>query len=169
MVATSSEQSDDPLAAYLKQLGILVHRGDLDNVFGRFQSCLEAHPCEWFFRICADSPLLESNLLTMMLPHTEGSEADLVTNVQVRTFPKGHSVELMKSQTFAAIDPVRLSPAEKEHVTRFYYQHPAEFRIINLTSEDPSLAKVNLCVDTVDDFRRLEETLRRTHNSQTAG
>ena len=172
MVATSAERSDDPLACYLTELGIAVYRGDLNNVFGRFQSCLKAHPCEWFFRICADSPVLDSNLLGMMLRHMDGSDADLVTNVQVRTFPKGHSVELIKSQTFAGIDSLRLSPEDKEHVTRFYYQHPAEFRIINLTSENPALAEVNLSVDTVEDFRRIEKSLRLSDNpvsGSTAG
>jgi spore coat polysaccharide biosynthesis protein SpsF len=104
----------------------------------------------------------------MMLPHTEGSTADLVTNVQVRTFPKGHSVELIKSDTFERIDSLRLSAEEKEHVTRFYYNHPTEFRIINLSSENPSLAEVNYAVDTVDDFHRLEETLRLRDSSATS-
>ena len=167
IVATSTEPSDDPLACYLEKLGISVYRGDLNNVFGRFQACLKAHPCEWFFRVCADSPLLESNLLGMMLPHTEGPAADLITNVQVRTFPRGHSVELINSDTFARIDSRLLSAEEKEHVTRFYYNHPAEFRIINLTSENPGLAEVNFAVDTVDDFHRLEETLRLRDTSTT--
>jgi len=168
IVATSTERSDDPLACYLEELGISVYRGDLNNVFGRFQSCLQAHPCEWFFRICADSPLLESKLLGMMLPHTEGPAADLITNVQVRTFPRGHSVELIKSDAFAGIDSQRLSPAEKEHVTKFYYNHPAEFRIINISSENPALAEVNLAVDTIDDFHRLEEALRLRDSSTGA-
>src|SRR5436190_24302869 len=55
VVATSREASDDPLAAYLATLGVPVYRGELENVVGRFQRCLEAFPCEWLVRISADS------------------------------------------------------------------------------------------------------------------
>src|SRR5712675_887192 len=53
-VATSDDRSDDPLACYVDQLGISVYRGSLNDVFSRFRSCLEAYPCTWFFRVCAD-------------------------------------------------------------------------------------------------------------------
>jgi spore coat polysaccharide biosynthesis protein SpsF len=96
----------------------------------------------------------------MILTHAGGPAVDLVTNVQVRTFPRGHSVELINSATFAKLDVLQLSPEEKEHVTRVYYNHPTEFRIINVTSENPTLAQLNFAVDTVEDFNRLEQTLR---------
>ena len=63
VVATSMEPTDDPLAAYVRELGIAVFRGPLSNVFRRFQLCLETYPCTWSVRICADSPLPSSDLL----------------------------------------------------------------------------------------------------------
>src|SRR5215469_2573470 len=114
IVTTSTEGSDDPLAYYVERLGVSVHRGDLNNVVARFQSCLRTHPCEWFFRICADSPLLDREVLRMMLTHINDTGIDLVTNVQIRTFPKGQSVELINSVTFAKLDSRRLSVEEKE-------------------------------------------------------
>src|SRR5438128_10889412 len=57
-VATSTERSDDPLAKYLQSEGVSVFRWPLDDVFQRFRLCLEEYPCDWFFRICSDYPLL---------------------------------------------------------------------------------------------------------------
>ncbi len=156
-VATSTEPSDDPLAVYVRDIGISVFRGPLDNVFTRFQMCLKENPCNWFFRICADSPLLDSALLQTMLTYRDRAEADLVTNVFPRTFPKGQSVEMLRAEMFAAIDSTRLSTEEQEHPTKFYYDHPAQFRIINLESAHPELASTSLVVDTLDDLRRLEK------------
>jgi spore coat polysaccharide biosynthesis protein SpsF (cytidylyltransferase family) len=81
---------------------------------------------------------------------------DLVTNVFPRTFPKGHSVELLNAGSFARLDSVLLSAEEQEHLTKVYYNHPERFRIVNVSSGDPALAAMNYCVDTLEDLRRLE-------------
>jgi spore coat polysaccharide biosynthesis protein SpsF len=157
-VATSIEQSDDPLAAYVKELRVSVHRGSLDNVFERFQSCLGEYPCDWFFRICADSPLLDTQLIESMSSHAHGN-ADLVTNVQHRTFPKGLSLEMINADSFGRIDPAQLNTEEREHLTKVFYNHAASFNIVNIESGDPDLAKLSYAVDTLDDLFRLEGIL----------
>ena len=163
-VATSTEQADDPLACYVKELGVSLYRGPIDNVFRRFQLCLEQFPCDWFFRVCADSPLLDSGLLTTALTYTGRSDLDLVTNVQPRTFPMGHSVELLNSATYAHLDSDHLSPEQQEHLTKVYYESPERFRVLNLDSGDPSQKDINFCVDTIEDLRRLEDLLEKTED-----
>jgi spore coat polysaccharide biosynthesis protein SpsF len=156
-LATSSHHSDDPLACYMRQLGVQVYRGSLTDVFGRFRGCLRENPCDWFFRLCGDSPLLDVGILQRMLPYVVRSDLDVVTNVQKRTFPKGHSVEMIRSEPFAAIDGSRLTDEEKEHLTQFYYNHPNEFHILNVESGDTELARRSFVVDTLDDYRRLQQ------------
>jgi spore coat polysaccharide biosynthesis protein SpsF len=156
VVATSDEISDDPLALYIESLGVKVFRGPLDNVFERFRLCLKANPCDWFFRISADSPLLNGHILPLMTPYADNT-LDLVTNVQKRTFPRGHSVELLNSKKFSNIDANRLTADDCEHVTKFYYSHANEFRVLNVENLDADYAKLNFVVDTLDDLRRVEE------------
>ena len=74
MLATSGEPADDPLAALMRELGVAVFRGPLENVFRRFQLCLEEYPCTWFFRICADSPLLHWEWVQILLAHSHRSD-----------------------------------------------------------------------------------------------
>jgi len=156
VVATSTEASDDPLACYLSAVGIAVFRGSLDNVLHRVQSCLKEYPCTWFFRVCADSPLLDSVLFHRALNYIQHPEVDLVTNVYPRTFPPGQSVELLRAETFAALDAERLSPEEREHLTKIYYDHPEKFKIINFENEEPDATGESLTVDSVEDLHRLE-------------
>jgi len=155
VVLTSEAESDTPLACYVEHLGARVFRGPLEDVFTRFQLALRAHPCDWFFRICADSPQLNSALLSAMLPQT-ADEVDLITNVYPRSFPHGHSTELLRAATFAQIKAEALSAAEREHVTKFYYAHADQFRIINFENTDAAYGQLNFAVDTLDDLRRLE-------------
>ena len=104
VILTSKAESDDPLASYLDQLGIMKFRGEMNNVFQRFQQCLIEYPCDWFVRICADSPLLDYSTLELMQGLTEKKGVDLVTNVFPRTFPKGQSIEIVRAEPFKHID-----------------------------------------------------------------
>lgn len=158
-VATSLDASDEPLALYAASLGVSVFRGPLDDVFERFRLCLLRHQCDWFVRICADSPLLDVHVLRQVIRLSEEREADLITNAQIRTFPAGNGVEAVKSATFASIDPSRLNAVDREHVTRFYYSHPDEFRIVNVAHDRPDAAGESVAVDTFDDLRRLERLI----------
>lgn len=161
VVVTSTEASDDPLALYVQDaLGVAVFRGELDNVAGRFQACLKRFPCEWFVRICGDSPVLDPLLLAALLEYAEnGAEVDLVTNVQRRTFPPGQSVEVVRSPRFLALNPDRLTADEKEHVTLHYYRHPESFRIHGFVSNNRDIADYRLVVDTLADLQHIEEIL----------
>jgi spore coat polysaccharide biosynthesis protein SpsF len=167
-VLTSTESSDDPLACYVRSLGVAVYRGELDNVAARFQGCLRAYPCSWFVRVCADSPLLDSAVLQAISVHQERTDLDLVTNVYPRTFPKGQSVEMVNAETFAALNTQMLSVDEREHVTLVFYQQPQRFRILNVASRDPRQADLSFVVDTMDDLRRLE-TLWQTDVAREEG
>ncbi len=156
VVTTSVEPADDPLAGYVRDLGVAVYRGELDNVVARFQACLAAHPCDWFFRLCADSPLIDPGLLEAAMHYAGRPDIDLVTNVFPRTFPRGQSVEMLRAKTFAALDAGRLTPQQKEHATQIYYYHPERFKIVNLEADAPAPAEASYAVDTLEDLGRLE-------------
>lgn len=155
VLATSSEVSDAPLVAYAKAIGYQVFRGDLSNVFARFQACAVSYPCNWIIRICGDSPLLDVSLIHALLERCS-SDTDLVTNVGIRTFPPGQSVEILNAKTMASIDADSLADDEKEHLTRVFYRHPERYRVHNVACSDPGWLEQSYVVDTIEDLRRLE-------------
>jgi len=158
VLATSGESSDDAVALCAQQLGHRVFRGELDNVLGRFQQCLAAHPCDWFVRISADSPMIDPRLIESVA-RRRAAPLDLVTNVRPRTFPSGQSVEVVRAEPFAAIDSAAVSAEEREHLTQVYYRHPARFKVLNVASRDAALARQHLTVDTPEDLRAAEAIL----------
>ena len=157
VILTSQEESDNPLYYYLKSLGVATFRGELDDVFNRFKKCIQRYPCEWFVRICADSPLLDYKILQSMIVLTDGYESDLITNVFPRTFPKGQSIEIVRSETFESINEESLSPLQKEHITQVYYDRPDQYKIVNFENEDKNRQKLNYSIDTIDDLRKLQD------------
>lgn len=154
VLATSADVSDDVLAAHAQAAGLTVFRGPLDDVFSRFRLCLKAHPCDWFFRICADSPLLDGGLLAWAAS-AASRDVDLVTNVAPRSFPRGQSVELVSAEAFTRVDAARLTAEQREHATKVFYETPG-WRVKNLDSGHPEWAKLSLTVDAPEDVSRLE-------------
>ena len=159
VLVTSKDSTDDPLALYVtNELGIVVFRGSLDNVVERFQDCLRDYPCDWFVRICGDSPVIDPELLNWMLAQVS-ENLDLVTNVAERTFPSGQSIEIVRVNTFLGWKPVELTKSEQEHVTTRFYSSPEKYRIRSVTSGVPKLSQRRLVIDTLDDLRSMERIL----------
>lgn len=154
-VLTSTDPSDDPLAAYLAHRGIDTFRGSLDDVFGRFRACLESHPCTWMVRECADSPVLDSGIIEAAVARARNSRYDLVTNTFPRSFPRGQSVEVVRAETFLALDAASLDGPEREHVTKVFYNRAAGFAIHNIRAVTPVPVEPGLSLDTFEDYQRL--------------
>lgn len=159
VVATSTDPSDDPLADFCRRIGVQVHRGSLENVVQRLQMALKSTGAGAFYRICADSPFYDPNLMRAAGAILEATSADLVTNVFPRTYPKGRSVELARADSFLALDPDKLSKEEQEHVFSHYYSNPRKYRIENFRNKSDD-SMVNLCIDTDSDWMRAENFLK---------
>lgn len=156
VVLTSLDQTDDPLADFVtNRCGVPVFRGDLDNVVARFQSALVEYPCDWFVRISGDSPLIDASLVDAMIGFS-GSDHDLVSNVVRRTFPPGQSVECVRADVFRALDSSVLTPDQREHVTKVFYDRPGDWRLLSVICEDSGWAGTRMVVDHLDDLRALE-------------
>lgn len=163
VLCTTGDPSDAPLVWFAERFFawrmpryLKVYRGPAENVVSRFQEALRVYPCERFFRVCGDSPLLDPGLFERFL--AVGDEPDLVTNVFPRTFPRGQSLELVRSDTFAALDAASLTPEQREHPTKVYYENPSQYSIVNVMSGLPPL-NANVAVDTIEDLRRIEAML----------
>ena len=155
VVLTTTEETDDPLVAYLQQIGCAYFRGSLNNVFERFQECIKIYPCDYFVRVCADSPFLNKNLIEFLLSYVKDFKYDVISNVFTRTFPKGQSVEIVKSSTFLKIKKKQLTVNECEHVLPYFYSNPQEFKTLFFNSVE-NLGNINMCVDTIEDYKLLE-------------
>src|SRR5579872_5811062 len=63
LVATSTDAGDDGLAAMLALHDVAVHRGPLDDVLGRYEGALTAHPAQVVVRLTADCPLADPEVV----------------------------------------------------------------------------------------------------------
>ena len=162
MVATSLEKDDDPVAGFCRRRGVACFRGPLDDVAGRFAAAAEECGCDAFVRVNGDSPFLDHRLIEWALGIFRKTQCDLVTNVHPRTFPKGQSVEVVRSESFAGAYARMSAPEHLEHVTKYFYDRAPEFNIRNFSSSQV-YGGVQLSVDTMADFSCSAAMLREMH------
>ncbi len=131
IVATSTDASDDPLAAFLTAMGVKVFRGSLHDVFSRFMEiAIEIKP-KTIVRLTGDCPLVMPVLLDEMIERFHRSNVDFLSNTLVPSFPDGLDIEIMKASTLAELAKYPLTKSEQEHVTIGIYERKEVFTCEN--------------------------------------
>lgn len=155
-VLTSEASSDDELCEELEKNGVNFYRGNLGNVYQRYCGLLEQIDCDYFYRICADSPFLPINLITLYNKLIESNPGiDIISNVIRRTFPKGFSLELVKKTVFISKNFQKSNDFSYEHVTGSFYGVEAGYSSISL--ETCQEFRKNYAIDTLEDYNQLKE------------
>lgn len=158
VVATSVSVSDNPIVEFCRRIGISVYRGSLESVAQRLLDCARSQQSSEFVRISGDSPLIDPMLVDQAVVLHKQESPDLTTNVQFRSFPKGQSVEVIRTRALESALSQMRDPRDLEHVTRYFYLNPQEFFIENFFSEVP-IGDVQLSVDTVEDLKVVDKIL----------
>jgi spore coat polysaccharide biosynthesis protein SpsF len=160
MLATSTEQADDPVAAFGVQRGVAVHRGPLEDLAARVLGAAEAGGLDALARVNGDSPLLDQRLVDRGVALLRESEADLVSNVRPRSFPPGQSVEVLRTATLRTAVQRMDDDGDREHVTAWLYRHPGDVRVVRF-EHDPPVTEPRLTLDDESDRARLQGVLLR--------
>jgi len=165
-VATSVEAKDDKIEEFCKNNNIQCYRGSLENVAKRMLDAVEYFNAHAFVRINGDSPLIDPKIVKKAIGIFENGSYDLVTNAFPRSFPVGQSVEVIRTSTFEKAYQKMTTIDHFEHVTKYYYEHPDDFRIQNF-SNNRDLSKYRLVVDTPEDLIRIEKIIGSMNKAHT--
>lgn len=156
VVATSTDPSDDPLAAALARHGIDCFRGSLDDVLDRYYQTARAARADHVVRLTGDCPLIDADLVDEALAELERGNWDYVGNLDPPTYPDGLSVEAFTMRALeAAWREARLA-SEREHVTPWLRKPENGMRRENLRAE-PDRSALRWTVDYPDDLEHVRE------------
>jgi spore coat polysaccharide biosynthesis protein SpsF len=152
VVATSTDPSDDILAAVLALHDVPAHRGPLDDVLARYAGALAAHPAEVVVRLTADCPLADPEVIDATIDLLTGNGLDYAANTPAhRTYPKGLDVEVARASALLRAAREATDPYEREHVTPYLYRHPETFAQ-DFISQAVDEGEVRWTVDRPDDL-----------------
>ena len=160
IIATSKHNTDLPLRKLCFKKKIEYHSGSLNNVAHRICEILKKLNAKSFLRICADSPFIDPGLIDKCIIKFNNSNCDIVTNVLPRTFPKGQSVEIVKSSIFMKNLPKMKKKSKLEHVLNFFYENKNDFKINNIKN-NKNYSKFNVSVDTAYDIKKARNIYKK--------
>lgn len=160
VVATSTDQLDDPIERFCIERRRVCFRGSLLNVASRIRDVLDLYRFDAFVRVSGDSPLLDPKLVDRGVDIFLQDGFDLVTNVHPRSYPRGQSVEVLRTHAFHQAVELMQDNEDLEHVTPYFYRNAGRYRIFNfLAGRDYS--GINLAVDTAEDVDRFAGIIAR--------
>ena len=160
IVATSKNKSDDKLVDYLKKIKIKYYRGSLKNVAERFLKAAESQKDDFFLRVNGDSPLIDPLLIDQAVKiFQKNKKYDLITNVFPRTFPKGQSVEIIKTSILKKNLSI-MNIFEQEHITQFFYKNFKLFSIKNFKNVN-KIKSIKLAIDTKQDLLNILKKFKK--------
>lgn len=162
VVATSTDPSDDAIAAYCRREGLPCFRGSLTDVAGRFQACAEHYGWDFAVRVNGDNLFYNTEALQAMLAIAETNVFDVVTNLSRRTFPRGMTVEIVRVSFYAEIMRNVTDAGHREHVTSYLYSRSGIGRQYLYENKIcPEAADVQLALDTPEDFALAQRIMAR--------
>ena len=85
---------------------------------------------------------------------------DIITNTFPRTFPKGQSVEIIKTSILKKYSKHFLR-SDKEHVTKYFYDNSRNFKIKNFTFNGKNKI-IKLSIDTKKDLQNILKKFIKT-------
>ena len=160
IVATSTEKSDDPIAALCGSVPVACYRGSLNNVLERYVHAAREYKATTIVRITADCPLIDPGVIDRCIAAFEASGADYISNVvpEPRTFPRGFDVEVFSFEALLKAQEKAIEVYEQEHVTPVIWQNKRrEFKVgPTITASSEYARPYRLCVDYEDDYALLK-------------
>ncbi len=146
ILATSDEDSDDPLATACRAHGLEVFRGPLDDVLGRFVMVQAAQQAKVILRLTGDCPLADPKVIGDLIALRQEANADYASNVEPRSYPHGLDCEVFTAEALARAQSGARDAFDREHVTPWMRSDEAGLKRANL-SRASDASRVRLTVD----------------------
>lgn len=126
----------------------------MNNVFKRTVQCLSKYKPDYFIRINADRPFVDTNEIKKMVSLIKRKkDIEIITN-NLGKCPSGLTSEIAKSRIFKSYKK-DLKKAEKEHLFKYFYNNKKKYNILYLKNElYIKNYKLNLALDNLHYFRK---------------
>lgn len=165
IVVTSNSPKDDILIDCLKKYNIEYFRGSENDVLSRFYNVAVKEKADIIVRITADCPLLDPEIVDMIISEAVTKKTDYCSNAEVRTFPRGYDVEVFTFDILKKMFFETKNPDDLEHVTLFIHKNLNLFNTLNVTApQNKHHPEWRVCVDTEEDFQLIEKIFKYYKN-----
>lgn len=136
VIATTDRPEDDPVVEEARKLDVLWFRGSEEDVLDRYYQAAMQFDAQVVVRITSDCPLIDPGVVDRVVGAflTAAPSVDYASNTLERTFPRGLDTEAFRLAALERAWREGTQPYHREHVTPYLYEHPEQFRLLNVSS-----------------------------------
>ena len=156
IIATTDLPEDDIICKTLISKKISFFRGSSKNVLDRYFQCAKKYSIDTIVRITADNPLIDQNVVDLIINEYNNIKCDYMTNIIDRTFPYGNEVEVFSIISLEKTWRNAKKPSELEHVTPFIREPNNKFIIKNIKNKK-NLSHLRYTVDRIEDIKLVKK------------
>lgn len=162
-VATTKELETYKIIKITERLGIETYQGSIDDVLDRFYQTAKPESPDYVVRLTSDCPLIDPNVIDMVIKECIRTNSDYASNVLLPTFPDGMDVEVFKFSALEKAFKEATLTSDREHVTPYIWRNSTQrggslFTSINVGNVTDT-SEYRITVDTQDDFLLVENLI----------
>lgn len=124
VVATTLEPDDDATVDECRRLQVACFRGSAEDVLKRYHEAADAYQADAVVRITADCPLIDPQVIDLVVGAFLEHRPDYASNTLLRTWPRGLDTEVMTAAALARACREATHQYQRTHVTPYIYRHP---------------------------------------------
>ena len=158
-VATTTEKADDPIVAWCEENGVKYFRGSEDDVLDRVVKTAVAAKADAIVQMGADSAYLDFKLIDELVKIYKNGDYDYICSDLEASYPTGIYGHIVRVSKLVELnDRDDLSVHYREHVIKYIYDHPGEFKIKNASApENLRYPNLRFTVDYPEDVQLARE------------
>lgn len=153
IVATTFEKDTDKIEMITKKLGVNFFQGDTEDVLDRYYKAAIKYSADYIVRVTSDCPLIDPNLIDMVIDFTIKENLDYGSNVLLHNYPDGQDIEVFKFDALKSAWEKAKNISEREHVTPFIINNSSfngrnMFKSLNFSEAiSTEYSKIRMTVD----------------------
>jgi spore coat polysaccharide biosynthesis protein SpsF (cytidylyltransferase family) len=156
VVATTTKPDDKAIYDKVRELGYGAFQGDEDDVLERYYMAAREFNADVIVRITSDCPLIDPEVIDLVIQKYIDNPCDYCSNVQPPTFPDGLDVEVMPFKAIETAYNEATLKSHREHVTFFLWKNPDRFKMENVENKE-DYSELRITVDEKEDFVLVEQ------------
>lgn len=157
VVATTDNPADDPIVELARRLNVAWFRGSEMDVLDRVLQSARQIKADLIVETTGDCPLIDPETIDRVIKTFLENSPDYCSNTLKRTYPRGLDVQVFPLSVLGKVAQLAHDPIDREHVSLYIYQHPEQFRLLNVASDlPPHIGELRLTVNTAEDLELIK-------------
>jgi spore coat polysaccharide biosynthesis protein SpsF len=164
-VATTTNNTDDPIVELCEKLNIKYFRGSEENVYQRVLETHQFFKSDIIVELSGDCPLIDPQVIEKGLHIFLNNTFDYVHTSF--NYPLGMATEIFSLETLRSISREReLTMADKEHVTPYLYTSGLYKTYQFEPNENEKMPEFSVTLDTLEDYEVIKSVYQHFNTNR---